>query len=135
MSDNEIEHGCEGFSLLNIVLVPLNCRCVVQPDSGRFGRIGTPKIYMCGMPIRDAISFATRIYNSDQEVAVEFCGTAIVYTSGGLLDGIAQVRQGPVEVWLGDSVGVAEEFEIEIGEVVTMVPPSGQVVQLIGADR
>jgi len=118
----------------NMVLVPFTCCCTFRPDFGSFRSSDRPNFRVSGLPISDASSWVFPP-SFDGQVEIEFSATAVVCTSGGIMGAVDRLRSGPVDIWTDHAEGIAEDFEIEIGEIVTMVKPDGQVIQLVGADR
>ncbi|WP_141400461.1 hypothetical protein [Magnetospirillum sp. 15-1] len=52
-------------------------------------------------------------------------------TNAGLMDGIRQIEDGPITVQTRQTFGAAHEADICIGNIVTMVQPDGEMLQLI----
>lgn len=112
----------------NIVLVPIRCTCAARPDGGQF-TVEDVRINVGGMPVRDAL--ITSLANSGVHIRVNFTGTAVLFTPGGIGDALDMLNRVPVEIWTGVTVGVAREIKMDVGTVVTLVRADGQVFQLI----
>ncbi|WP_141400423.1 hypothetical protein [Magnetospirillum sp. 15-1] len=115
---------------VSIVLVPISGMVSAKPDFGHFTALEEVRLYVAGMPLKDADIRYYDMRDGGNRVTLEFHGTAITYTSIGMAPGIEMVAQAPIKVWTGTTVGIADRAALKLGPVITMVDPDGDVLQM-----
>lgn len=115
---------------VSIVLVPIAGMVSAKPAIGHFSALEKVRLYMAGMPMRDADIKYYDMRDGGNRVTLEFSGTAIGFTSIGMAPGIEMVAQAPIEVWTGATVGIADRAALKLGPVITMVDPDGDTLQM-----
>jgi len=120
----------------SIVVIPFVADCTIETVHTRSQHHdGAAEVRVDDILIRDAQISVEESTPGGDLLSVWVIGTMAMYTEGGILDALAELRESPVHIKCGTMNGYATIVEITTNGIVTIVPRHGKIMRVSGAEK